>query len=142
MFSCFADDNLIRSPSNKIPSSSSSSSSSQMTNRFVVAREEDFYSFYFVAFEKMYSHALSLLLLIIITIQSVVYSTGRHCVCVRVCVRDYFIIPSKVVQKSEGEKRGLFLSLSRFSTQNHNERVLSFDAFFPHLNITRRRREI
>ena len=123
MFSCFADDNLIRSPSNKIPSSSSSSSSSQMTNRFVVAREEDFYSFYFVAFEKMYSHALSLLLLIIITIQSVVYSTGRHCVCVRVCVRDYFIIPSKVVQKNEGEKRGLFLSLSLslFHT-NHNER--------------------
>jgi len=56
-------------------------------------------------------------------------------VCVRVCVRDYFIIPSKVVQKSEGEKRGLFLSLSLslslslFHT-NHNERVLSFDAFF------------
>ena len=53
--------------------------------------------------------------------------------CVRVCVRDYFIIPSKVVQKSEGEKRGLFLSLSLslslFHT-NHNERVLSFDAFF------------
>ena len=57
--------------------------------------------------------------------------------CVRVCVRDYFIIPSKVVQKSEGEKRGLFLSLSLslslFHT-NHNERVLSFDAFFSHLN--------
>ena len=143
MFSCFADDNLIRSPSNKIPSSSSSSSS-QMTNRFVVAREEDFYSFYFVAFEKMYSHALSLLLLIIITIQSVVYSTGRHCVCVRVCVRDYFIIPSKVVQKSEGEKRGLFLSLSLslFHT-NHNERGFCLlMLFFPHLNITRRRREI
>lgn len=63
--------------------------------------------------------------------------------CVRVCVRDYFIIPSRVVQKSEGEKRGLFLSLSLslFHT-NHNERVLSFDAFFSHLNITRRRREI
>ena len=112
-----------------------------MTNRFVVAREEDFYSFYFVAFEKMYSHALSLLLLIIMIIR-VVYYGQTLCVCVRVCVRDYFIIPSKVVQKNEGEKRGLFLSLSRFSTQNHNERVLSFDAFFSHLNITRRRREI
>ena len=96
-----------------------------MTNRFVVAREEDFYSFYFVAFEKMYSHALSLLLLIIITIQSVVYSTGRHCVCVRVCVRDYFIIPSKVVQKSEGEKRGLFLSLS-LAFPHKPQRTLGF----------------
>ena len=59
------------------------------------------------------------------------------CVCVCVCAI------SKVVQKSEGEKRGLFLSLSlAFPHTNHNERVLSFDAFFSHLNITRRRREI
>ena len=51
--------------------------------------------------------------------------------CVCVCVRDYFIIPSKSVQKSEGEKRGLFLfSLSRFSTQN-DERVLALMLFFP-----------
>ena len=65
--------------------------------------------------------------------------------CVRVCVRDYFIIPSKVVQKSEGEKRGLFLSLSlslAFPHKPQRTGVLSFDAFFPHLNITRRRREI
>ena len=130
MFSCFADDNLIRSPSNKIPSSSSSSSS-QMTNRFVVAREEDFYSFYFVAFEKMYSHALSLLLLIIITIQSVVYSTGRHCVCVRVCVRDYFIIPSKVVQKNEGENEGSFSLSLAFPHKTTTNGFCLLMLFFP-----------
>ena len=45
------------------------------------------------------------------------YSTDRHCVCVRVCVRDYFIIPSKVVQKSEGE----MLRTPNFGRKSLNE---------------------
>ena len=65
--------------------------------------------------------------------------------CVRVCVRDYFIIPSKVVQKSEGEKRGLFslssLSLSlAFSTQTTTNGFCLLMLFFPILIINEKKK--
>jgi len=64
------------------------------------------------------------------------------CVCVCVCAI-ILLSQAKLCRRVKAKNEGSFsLSLSLFHT-NHNEHwVLSFDAFFSHLNITRRRREI
>ena len=61
------------------------------------------------------------------------------CVCVCVCAI-ILLSQAKLCRRVKAKNEGSFsLSLSLFHT-NHNERVLSFDAFFSHLNINEKKK--